>query len=126
MTSRRRLVLVSNALWALVLTGLAAFVLHVAGVGGRGLDDFFNNELYDGVMIGAGLSIVLSGLRDRRGRATWLGLGAGRARGRGGGLWGGPRGFSLPGGPSRASTPRRCRRRPTPCTWRSTPRATWP
>ena len=77
MTSRRRLVLVSNALWALVLTGLAAFVLHVAGVGGRGLDDFFNNELYDGVMIGAGLSIVLSGLRDRRGRATWLVLGSG-------------------------------------------------
>ena len=76
-TSRRALVTVSNGLWTLVLIGLAAFVLHVAGVGGSGLDDFFNNELYDGVMVGAGLSIVLSGLRDRRGRATWLVLGFG-------------------------------------------------
>src|SRR5947199_10372165 len=76
-TGRRALVTVSNGLWALVLIGLAAFVLHVAGVGGHGLDDFFNNELYDAVMIGAGLSIVLSGLRDRRGRATWLVLGLG-------------------------------------------------
>ena len=74
----RRLAACSNALWALLLIGLAAYVLHVGtNLGGDGVDRFFNAWVYDSLMVGAGLSIVLSGLRDRKGRTVWLVLGAG-------------------------------------------------
>jgi two-component system cell cycle response regulator len=72
------LVACSNTLWTVLLAGLAVYALHVvAHVGGHGVDDLFNHWLYDALIVGAGLSIVLSGLRDRRGRAVWLVLGAG-------------------------------------------------
>jgi two-component system, cell cycle response regulator len=68
-------------LWALgTLTGLGvlAYAVHIAfGLGSPGLDDFFQDWVYNGVSVGAGVLCLLRGVAVRQERVAWLVMGFG-------------------------------------------------
>jgi two-component system cell cycle response regulator len=57
---------------------LAAYALHVGvGLGGKRLESFFNDYLYNALVLVAASSCILRAIRVRRQRAPWALLGAG-------------------------------------------------
>jgi diguanylate cyclase (GGDEF)-like protein len=57
---------------------LAAYTLHVGvGFGGAGSESFFNDFLYNGLVLIAATSCILRAIRVREHRAAWAVLGAG-------------------------------------------------
>ena len=70
--------IVFRVMAGLALLAWALFALHAAvGLGGPGLDRFFNAWLYNGIMVGAALACVARGLMAREARAAWLVMGGG-------------------------------------------------
>jgi diguanylate cyclase (GGDEF)-like protein len=62
---------------ALALAGLAFHALHSGlGLGGRALDDFTNNWLYDSLVLGAALACIVRAALVQTDRAAWLLIGA--------------------------------------------------
>jgi hypothetical protein len=60
--------------------GLAAHAAHsVLGLGGSGVDSFFNDWVYNAVMTGAAVTCLCRGLLIRTERVAWLTIGAGMA-----------------------------------------------
>ena len=58
--------------------GLAAYAAHVAfGFGGAGSESFFQDWLYNGLVLSAALSCLVRGVVSRAERARWVCLGAG-------------------------------------------------
>jgi diguanylate cyclase (GGDEF)-like protein len=58
--------------------GLAAYGAHVAlGFGGEGFEGFFQDWLYNALVLSAAVSCLVRGIRLRVERARWLSLGAG-------------------------------------------------
>ena len=58
--------------------GLAAYAAHVAfGFGGQGSDAFFQDWVYNGLVLAAAASCLARGMLSRPERARWLCLGAG-------------------------------------------------
>ena len=58
--------------------GLAAYAAHVAfGFGGAGSDGFFENFVYNALVLSAALSCLVRGIVSRAERARWLSLGVG-------------------------------------------------
>jgi two-component system, cell cycle response regulator len=58
--------------------GLAAYTAHVAfGLGGEGSEGFFQDWVYNALVLSAGLSCLLRGIVSRAERARWLSLGGG-------------------------------------------------
>ena len=71
MTARTAFTLVTGA-------GLAAYGAHVAfGFGGPGSESFFQDWVYNALVLSAALSCVVRGIVSRAERARWLTLGAG-------------------------------------------------
>ena len=71
MTARTAFTLVTGA-------GLAAYGAHVAfGFGGEGSDAFFQDWLYNALVLSAAVSCLVRGILSRPERARWLSLGAG-------------------------------------------------
>jgi len=72
---------VRGALRVAAVAGLLALALHIAhgqfGVGGRALNDFVKDWIYDGIIVGAAISCLVRGWLVPDGRAAWLVLGAG-------------------------------------------------
>jgi hypothetical protein len=70
-TARRAFTLVTGA-------GLAAYGAHVAfGFGGEGSESFFQDWVYNALVLAAALSCLVRGLVSRAERARWLSLGGG-------------------------------------------------
>lgn len=65
------------------MLGVAGLAFHVAhgqfGLGGRGLDTFSYDWVYDGVIVGSALSCLARGMLVREERLAWLMLGGGLA-----------------------------------------------
>jgi two-component system cell cycle response regulator len=58
--------------------GLAAYAAHVVlGLGGEGAESFFQDWLYNGLILAAAASCLLRGLLTSAERARWLSLGGG-------------------------------------------------
>jgi diguanylate cyclase (GGDEF)-like protein len=58
--------------------GLAAYGAHVAfGFGGEGSESFFQDWVYNALVLSAAVSCLVRGVRSRVERARWLSLGAG-------------------------------------------------
>jgi diguanylate cyclase (GGDEF)-like protein len=58
--------------------GLAAYAAHVGfGFGGAGSDRFFEDWVYNGLVLSAALSCLVRGIVSRAERARWLSLGVG-------------------------------------------------
>ncbi len=58
--------------------GLAAYGAHVAfGFGGEGSESFFQDWVYNALVLSAAVSCLIRGVRSRVERARWLSLGAG-------------------------------------------------
>src|ERR1035441_6038433 len=61
--------------------GVLALALHIAhgqlGLGSHALDTFVEQWVYDGVVLGCGISLVLRGLLIKADRLAWLVFGAG-------------------------------------------------
>jgi len=73
---------------ALGLLGLAAFLAHAGlGLGGVGLDSFFNNWMVNGLALGAAGSCLVRGMTGEKERTAWLLMGVGIALWTGGSLW---------------------------------------
>jgi two-component system cell cycle response regulator len=71
MTRLRAFTLVTSA-------GLAAYTAHVAfGFGGPGSEGFFQDWVYNALVLSAALSCLLRGIVSRAERARWLSLGGG-------------------------------------------------
>jgi two-component system, cell cycle response regulator len=71
MSSRLAFTLVTGA-------GLAAYTAHVAfGFGGEGASGFFQDWVYNGLVLSAALSCLLRGIVSPAERARWLSLGGG-------------------------------------------------
>jgi len=67
---------------------LAAFLAHAGlGVGGAGLDPFFNDWMVNGLALGAAGSCVVRGITGAKERRAWLLMGLGIALWTGGSLW---------------------------------------
>jgi two-component system cell cycle response regulator len=68
----------SYALGAVTGLGALAYAAHAAfGLGGAALETFFQDWVYCGVSVGAGLLCTIRGIAIRRERAAWLVMGAG-------------------------------------------------
>ena len=68
--------------------GLAAYAAHVAfGFGGAGSEGFFENLVYNALVLSAALSCLVRGIVSRAERARWLSLGVGLLRLFGGELY---------------------------------------
>jgi diguanylate cyclase (GGDEF)-like protein len=69
------------ALRVCALAALAGLAFHLAhsqlGLGGSGADNFTNNWLYDGVILGSAVACGARGVAVREQRAAWLMIGAG-------------------------------------------------
>lgn len=69
------------ALRICAFVGVAGLAFHVAhsqfGLGGSGIDNFTDNWLYDGLILGSALSCLARGIAVREQRVAWLMLGAG-------------------------------------------------
>jgi two-component system cell cycle response regulator len=62
----------------LLTAGLAAFALHVmVGLGGRRMDGFFSDGLYNTLMFGSALAVLARGFSVERNRSAWLAIGLG-------------------------------------------------
>ncbi len=73
---------------ALGLLGLAAFLAHAGlGLGGVGLDSFFNNWMVNGLALGAAGSCLVRGMTGEKERTAWLLMGVGIVLWTGGSLW---------------------------------------
>ena len=73
----RKLLRTSQAITCAVLV---AFAAHTGfGIGGRGLNSFFNDWVYNGLVLVAAISCLLRAVRLRERRAGWLVLGMGLA-----------------------------------------------
>src|SRR5205823_4860187 len=60
---------------ALAFTALAGFALHAAvGFGGHGLDGFFTNWVYNGLIVASAAGCLARALLVRQERAAWLAL----------------------------------------------------
>ena len=71
MTARTAFTLVTGA-------GLAAYGAHVAfGFGGQGSESFFQDWVYNALVLSAALSCLVRGIVSRAERARWLSLGGG-------------------------------------------------
>ena len=71
MSARTAFTLVTGA-------GLAAYGAHVAfGFGGQGSEGFFQDWVYNALVLSASLSCLVRGIVSRAERARWLSLGAG-------------------------------------------------
>ena len=71
MSARTAFTLVTGA-------GLAAYGAHVVlGFGGEGSEGFFQDWLYNALVLSAAVSCLVRGIRSRVERARWLSLGAG-------------------------------------------------
>jgi two-component system cell cycle response regulator len=67
-----------TAFYAATLLGLALYVAQTAwGVFGPGLDGFFNNWVYNGLVLAAAASCLLRAVFVAQERAAWLALGVG-------------------------------------------------
>src|SRR5215213_10255709 len=77
-----------RALAVLAFAGLAAHAAHTGlGVGRPGLDGFFDQWLYNTLMVGAALACLLRGVVRPGDRTAWLLLGAGALAWSGGDLY---------------------------------------
>jgi hypothetical protein len=71
----RTLLRITQAFAALALI---AFALHTGfGLGGKGLDTFFNDWVYNGLVLVSAASCIVRAIRVREHRAAWALLGAG-------------------------------------------------
>src|SRR5829696_2099402 len=78
----------ARALAVVAFAALAAHAAHTGlGVGHPGLDDFFDQWLYNALMLGAALACLLRGIARRGDRTAWLLLGAGALAWSGGDLY---------------------------------------
>src|SRR4051794_41538685 len=59
-----------------VFVFLAAFFLHAAFWRGKGLDGFFNDWVYNGLVVVSAISAIARGVLRRADRAAWLLFGA--------------------------------------------------
>ena len=67
-----------QALGALTCFALLAYAANVAfGLGSPGLDSFFDDYVYTGLIVTAGVICVTRGIAVREERAAWLVMGAG-------------------------------------------------
>ena len=67
-----------TAFTVLTGAGLAAYGAHVAfGFGGQGSESFFQDWLYNALVLSAALSCLVRGVVSRAERARWLSLGGG-------------------------------------------------
>jgi two-component system cell cycle response regulator len=67
-----------RAFTVLMGVGLAAYAAHVVlGFGGEGAASFFQDWLYNGLLLAAAVSCLLRGLTTAAERARWLSLGGG-------------------------------------------------
>ena len=74
----RRLRAGPRVLGTLTGLGVLAYAAHIAfGLGSPGLDDFFQDWVYNGVSVLAGSMCVLRGVAVRQERVAWLVMGAG-------------------------------------------------
>jgi diguanylate cyclase len=74
----RRLRAVLYALGALTGLGVLAYAAHIAlSPGPDGLDDFFQDWVYCGATVGAGVMCLLRGIAIRKERLAWILMGAG-------------------------------------------------
>jgi diguanylate cyclase (GGDEF)-like protein len=74
----RRLRAALYALGALTALGVLAYGVHIVFSPGRdGLDDFFQDWVYCGATVGAGVMCLLRGIAIRKERVAWLLMGAG-------------------------------------------------
>ena len=77
-----------RAFWALAGLLLLAFVAHATlGLGGSGLDSFFEDWVYNGVTLGAALACLLRAHVIRQERLPWLLMGLGLLAWTGGDLY---------------------------------------
>src|SRR5688572_6986208 len=84
----RRRPWIGRALATLAFAALAAHAAHTGfGLGRPGLDGFFDEWLYNGLMLGAALACLLRGIVRPGDRAVWLLLGAGTLAWSGGDLY---------------------------------------
>jgi two-component system, cell cycle response regulator len=69
----------AHRVWISVLVvGWAGFVAHVGlGVWGRGADDFFNEVVYNALLLGAAVALLWRGFVRRAERPPWLAIGVG-------------------------------------------------
>jgi two-component system cell cycle response regulator len=76
LSPRRRLLI--GALCGLCLLGLLAYALHsLAGLGGSGLDGFFENYLFNGLLFGGSALCLLRAAFSSYERGAWSTLGVG-------------------------------------------------
>jgi diguanylate cyclase (GGDEF)-like protein len=68
----------SNLLLAFLLGGLGVLVLHTTvDLGGKHLDDLFDNGVYNLLMFGAGLAVLARAITIKAQRSAWLMMAAG-------------------------------------------------
>src|ERR1700704_1828216 len=69
----------AHRLWLSALVVLwAGFVAHVGlGLWGSGADDFFNEVVYNALLLGAAVALLWRGLARREERSAWLAVGGG-------------------------------------------------
>jgi two-component system, cell cycle response regulator len=71
---------VVRAVQAVAFALLVAFALHTGpGLGGKGLDSFFNDWVYNGLIVVSALGCLARGVVVKHERAAWLMLGTGIA-----------------------------------------------
>src|SRR5712691_9147549 len=64
--------------FALVAVAFVAYTAHVAfGIGGRASDGFFDDGLYNAVMLGGSLALIMRAATKRRNRTPLLLIGVG-------------------------------------------------